>query len=150
MKTTWINKPISPTCEQRVSGGECCGVRTEFAYPASGRGWMALCAEHAAKLLLDVTPIAKLLEAGETLAAQTDHPAREAERENAALLADKARLDFLDRMNARKNGQNNTFYGWKLEENHNRIALSDHHSPAMDVRAAIDAAIRSATEGAKP
>ncbi|MDB5975115.1 MAG: hypothetical protein JWR07_1875 [Nevskia sp.] len=59
----------------------------------------------------------------------------------AQLLTDAERLDFLDSMNARKNVQNGTTYGWKLEENHNRIALSDHNFPALSVRAAIDAAI---------
>lgn len=53
---------------------------------------------------------------------------------------DAARLDFLDAMNARKNEKNGTRYGWRLSENHNRIALEDHAWPAVSVREAIDAA----------
>lgn len=56
--------------------------------------------------------------------------------------ADKLRLDALDAMNARKNAQNGSTYGWKLTENGNRIALEDHGWPALSVRAAIDAATK--------
>jgi hypothetical protein len=55
---------------------------------------------------------------------------------------DTERLDFLDAMNARKNIQNGTTYGWRLTENHNRIALEDHAFPALSVRDAIDEARR--------
>jgi len=63
--------------------------------------------------------------------------------ERDALKADAMRLDFLDAMNARKNAQNGTRYGWRLSENHNRIALEDHNFPPKTVREAIDAALAS-------
>lgn len=62
------------------------------------------------------------------------------ERANDTPGADAARLDFLDAMNKRKNERHGTLYGWRLTENHNRIALEDHNYPVLSVRAAIDAA----------
>ena len=56
------------------------------------------------------------------------------------LVADAGRLDYLDERNAQKNKRNGTQYGWRLSENHNRIALEDNHYPAVSVREAIDAA----------
>lgn len=58
-------------------------------------------------------------------------------------ITDKMRLDFLDALNQRKNRQIGTVYGWRLNENHARIALEDHGFPALTVREAIDAAIRA-------
>jgi hypothetical protein len=55
---------------------------------------------------------------------------------------DSARLDYLDKRNARKNESNGTVYGWKVNENHNRIALEDHAWPAVSVREAIDRAMK--------
>lgn len=70
------------------------------------------------------------------------------QRENAELRAkleaaeaDTRRLDWLDAQNARKNKQNRTTYGWRIEENCNRIALSNCHFPAIPVRSAMDAAM---------
>lgn len=60
---------------------------------------------------------------------------------------DAARLDYLDTRNARKNERHGTTYGWRLTENHNRIALEDHNWPALSVRAAIDAAIAAEKGG---
>lgn len=73
--------------------------------------------------------------------------AERAEAEARRNSEDTARLNYLDAMNKRKNDQYKTTYGWRLEENHNRvslreankISLSDHHLPALTVRAAIDA-----------
>lgn len=62
-----------------------------------------------------------------------------------ALEKDAARLDYLDARNAAKNAKNGTPYGWRLTENHNRIALEDHNWPVLDVRAAIDAALSTST-----
>lgn len=53
---------------------------------------------------------------------------------------DSERLDYLDKSNARKNKQCGSSYGWKLEENCNRIALSDSNHPYKTVRQAIDEA----------
>jgi hypothetical protein len=66
--------------------------------------------------------------------------ARELERENAALRADKERLDWLDRVNENTNERNGTNYGWRYDINHNRAALTDCNLPALSIRAAIDAA----------
>lgn len=59
----------------------------------------------------------------------------------SSMAKDSDRLDFLDAINTRKNAQYGTRYGWGLTENHNRIALEDHHFPVLTVREAIDAAI---------
>ena len=56
----------------------------------------------------------------------------------AASAQDAERLNHLDALNARKNANYGTSYGWRIEENHNRIALSDHWFPALTVRQAID------------
>jgi|SRR5581483_3930796 len=53
---------------------------------------------------------------------------------------DTVRLNYLDLRNQRKNERTGSNYGWKLEENHNRIALSDHNLPKLTVRQAIDEA----------
>ena len=55
--------------------------------------------------------------------------------------ADRARLDFLDKMNKRFNKTNGAEYGWKLSFNHNRILLDDSNIPALSVRKAIDNAM---------
>lgn len=65
----------------------------------------------------------------------------ELKRQRDEYKADAERLDFLDAMNRRKNEANATTYGWKLQENHNRIALTDSNIPALSVREAIDAAL---------
>jgi hypothetical protein len=54
--------------------------------------------------------------------------------------ADTDRLDWLDSVNIRANTRNGSNYGWKFDINHNRAALTDCNSPALSVRAAIDAA----------
>jgi hypothetical protein len=53
--------------------------------------------------------------------------------------ADKRRLDYLDELNARQNEHYGTKYGWRININHNRVALEDHAYPALSVRQAIDA-----------
>lgn len=46
----WTTRPISPTCEMlRLYGA--CDKPTEYAYPAMGGGWMALCFKHGQKHL---------------------------------------------------------------------------------------------------
>lgn len=60
---------------------------------------------------------------------------------NAELLEDKKRLDFLDLLNARQNERYTSNYGWKIDINHNRVALTDHNFPKLSVREAIDEAI---------
>ena len=55
--------------------------------------------------------------------------------------ADRARLDFLDKVNKRFNKTNGTEYGWKLSFNHNRILLDDSNIHALSVRKAIDIAM---------
>lgn len=57
------------------------------------------------------------------------------------LRADKERLDWLDSVNGTINEFNKTVYGWRLEINHNRAALTDHNLPALSVRKAIDEAV---------
>lgn len=66
--------------------------------------------------------------------------ARVAERARTENIADSARLDWLDHVNARTNDRNKTHYGWRFEINHNRAALSDCHFPPRSVRTAIDEA----------
>ena len=60
------------------------------------------------------------------------------------LRKDKERLDWLDQVNAKRNADNGTVYGWKFEQNHLRSSLTDHHyKPAhVDVRTAITAAMK--------
>lgn len=53
---------------------------------------------------------------------------------------DRARLDWLDQVNAKANDRNKTTYGWRFDINHNRSALTDHNHPALSVREAIDVA----------
>lgn len=57
------------------------------------------------------------------------------------ILKDIRRLNFLHLANKHMNERNRTVYGWKLEANHNRIALTDHNLPALSVRQAIDNAM---------
>ena len=54
---------------------------------------------------------------------------------------DTKRLDWLDKSNAAMNDRNGTVYGWKLDWNHNRIALTDSNWPAKTIREAIDEAM---------
>lgn len=64
-------------------------------------------------------------------------------------LQDARRLDFLDRANHHMNQHYGTVYGWKLEANQNRIALTDHNLPALTVRQAIDSAMNEAAANLK-
>lgn len=58
-KSDWRTEPISPICETALEYGKSpsgitfiarkCNVATVKAYPAMGRGWMALCSFHARK-----------------------------------------------------------------------------------------------------
>jgi len=50
--STWRTAPISCTCEVKVATNPdpetgLCNDPTDYAYPAMGSGWMALCARHA-------------------------------------------------------------------------------------------------------
>lgn len=60
------------------------------------------------------------------------------------ILKDIRRLSFLHLANKHMNEHNRTVYGWRLEANHNRIALTDHNLPALSVREAIDDAMEKA------
>lgn len=66
----WITQPISPTCEL-ITGKEngqysFCDHPTNYAYPADGGGWMALCERHGKKHLPHIMLIEDLITAGET------------------------------------------------------------------------------------
>lgn len=50
---------------------------------------------------------------------------------------DTRMLDHLDKLNTEANARNGTVYGWRLETNHNRTALTDHNVPHKTVREAI-------------
>lgn len=63
----WITQPISRTCEVKLGDG--CHRPTTHAYEATGKGWMALCHEHAIPHLAYAEPIDVLLKRGETLVA---------------------------------------------------------------------------------
>lgn len=66
---SWINQPISRTCEVLEPDYGCkqyCEAETTHAYQANRRGWMALCARHAVNHP-EATPIAELLKRGEVL-----------------------------------------------------------------------------------
>jgi hypothetical protein len=52
---------------------------------------------------------------------------------------DSARLDYLDELNRKANERANSSYGWRLDINHNRVALADCHLPGLTAREAIDA-----------
>lgn len=60
------------------------------------------------------------------------------DRRGESPAADSARLDWLDEANRRANARNGTVYGWRVDVNHNRMALTDHNLPALSVRQAID------------
>jgi hypothetical protein len=62
----WENEPISPTC-QHVPFLEECGLPTCYAYPAMGKGWMALCHEHGQKHLPHIFDLPTLILEGQTL-----------------------------------------------------------------------------------
>lgn len=62
---TWTTRPISPTCEILRCYGAC-EKPTEYAYPAMGGGWMALCFKHGQKHLPHATHIEELIKRGET------------------------------------------------------------------------------------
>lgn len=57
---------------------------------------------------------------------------------NNELKQDKERLDLLDKCNSDFNERCGSNYGWRVDWNHNRIALVDTGIPKIDVRAAID------------
>lgn len=61
-------------------------------------------------------------------------------------LEDRARLDWLDQVNANSNSRNGTTYGWRYDINHNRAALTDCNYPALSIREAIDVARGAVTE----
>lgn len=60
-----------------------------------------------------------------------------------ALKNDRERLDWLDAVNRNTNERIGTTYGWKYDINHNRAALTDCNLPALSIRAAIDAAMKT-------
>lgn len=62
---------------------------------------------------------------------------------------DTARLNWLDEVNAKTNARYGTKYGWRFDLNHNRAALTDHNTPALPVREAIDAAIAARTKDSR-
>ncbi len=74
--------------------------------------------------------------------------------ENERLLADKARLDFLDECNSTLNKRSGTVYGWAMIMNHNvNRLMTERHHLAVDLydskphgvpscRIAIDAEMR--------
>lgn len=57
---------------------------------------------------------------------------------NNELKQDKARLDYLDDLNAEMNARKGSNYGWSVDWNNNRVALNDTGLPKVDVRTAID------------
>ncbi len=70
----WVTAAISPTCEKMEAGCHTtnstvpifCGRPTSYAYPAHGRGWMALCAPCARPHHPEIFRIEDLIKAGET------------------------------------------------------------------------------------
>lgn len=52
--------------------------------------------------------------------------------------SDTERLDYLDQLNGKLNTKSGSNYGWRLEVNHNRVALMDHDPVKKTVREAID------------
>jgi hypothetical protein len=64
----WKTAPISPTC-QHLNGcaqlPDFCGKPTNFAYPAHGGGWMALCALHGKSHLPHIFNIEEVIASGE-------------------------------------------------------------------------------------
>jgi len=66
----------------------------------------------------------------------------ELEAQNGRLREDRERLDWLDEVNRKINQDHDTEYGWRFGVNHLRaeVSLTDCNLPALDVRAAIDAA----------
>lgn len=72
-------------------------------------------------------------------AAENFLAAREALRKRVGeLKADRSRLNYLDKLNTEFNERNGTQYGWKIDWNHNRIALIDSCPMQRTVREAID------------
>lgn len=55
---------------------------------------------------------------------------------------DTDRLNWLDAVMVNANARNGTCYGWRFDINHNRAALTDNNIPALNIREAIDAAMR--------
>lgn len=62
----WTTAPISPTCEVLTGTGHAmCDSVTEYAYPAMGGGWMALCGAHGIKHLPHASHVSDLILKGE-------------------------------------------------------------------------------------
>ncbi len=59
-----MQEPLSTTCEHMPRGSAACGKPTCYAYPAMGRGWMALCHEHGQKHLPHAHHVTTLVLAG--------------------------------------------------------------------------------------
>lgn len=61
---------------------------------------------------------------------------------------DTKRLDWLDAQNKRLNEYHGTSYGWKFDANfqRNAMSLNDSNYPVMNVRQAIDEAMRAAPQ----
>ena len=51
---------------------------------------------------------------------------------------DTNRLDYLDQLNGKLNQKSGSKYGWRLEVNHNRVALMEHDPMKQSVREAND------------
>lgn len=67
----WKTAPISCTCEHL--GGSTkqptfCGQPTDYAYPAMGGGWQALCTLHARPHMPRIFPIEEVIASGEVFA----------------------------------------------------------------------------------
>lgn len=84
-------------------------------------------------------------DAGYELASKHSADALEAlQAERDRLREDADRLNYLDACNTNFNRQNGTRYGWKLDRNHNRWALTDSNFPPLTVREAIDVSRKNA------
>lgn len=94
-------------------------IKDALANPKSQRGMNG-------KITVDRSVLIGLLQITETL--------DDANRNNH----DTARLDYLDQLNAEFNKRNSSNYGWRIEWNHNRIALVDSCPKQRTVREAID------------
>ncbi|NBD00895.1 hypothetical protein GV764_17970 [Atlantibacter hermannii] len=98
-----------------------------------------------------VTDLALLPVTAQSVMNKVAAPEVQSEQRNYPVISDSSedskRLDWLDAQNKRLNEYYGTTYGWKFDANFQRNAmmLNDGNYPVMNVRQAIDEAMRTAT-----
>lgn len=146
--------PVGGSCQLQAKIQNLFIEAMEFAAPAvqAEPDYRDIVERVAVVLHGSVTDLALLPVTAQSLMNKLAAPAVQADQQEPVshpykLPDDKQRLDWLDAQNKRLNEYYGTAYGWKFDANFQRNAmmLNDSNYPVMNVRQAIDEAMRTAT-----